>query len=111
MSSTKPRRRGGRPPAFPNLREAVKAALKSLRRPGTRQRGKGKRGVSRRKISLRVIRDALPRKMKKVRLNTLSTACKGLKLFYKYPYKAKAVVEMSDEAWKSYNLSQRSWNM
>lgn len=111
MTSTKPPSRRGRPPRFPNLRKVVVATLKSLRKPGLRQRGKKKRGVSRRRISLRVLRDALPRKMREVRLNTLSTACKGLKMFYKFPKKAKAVVAMTDEQWTSWTYSQRSWNI
>jgi len=99
MTSTKPRHVGGRPTIIPNLRKEVIIALRSLRKVGFRQRGRGSRGVSKREISLRMVRDALPPNMQKVSPGTLSKACKGLKRFWKYPPKAKATVSMSDEDW------------
>ena len=107
MTSTKPRLRRGRPSSIPSLRREAIIALRHLRKVGVRQRGKGTRGTSKRRISLRVLRAALPLNLQEVSLHTLTKACKGLKRSWTYPYKAKAVISMSDEAWSSLCWSQR----
>ena len=111
MSSTKPRRGRGRPSSIANLRKEAIIALRSLRKVGYRQRGRGSRGTSRYEISIRVVRDALPPHMQKVSYDTLAKACKGLRRFWKHPPKEKATVSMSDEAWSSlcWSAGRQGW--
>jgi len=107
MTSTKPRRGRGRPSSIPQLRKEAIIALRSLRKVGLRQRGRGSRGTSRYEISIRMVRGALPPHLQKVGYDTLDKACKGLKRFWKHPLRAKASVSMSDEAWSSLCWSSR----
>jgi len=107
MTSTKPRSKGGRPKAYPRLREMVIRALRKLRKPGTRRPGVGRRGPSKKTISYSMIRAELPESMRGVNDRTLKDAIVGLKRDWNYPRKEKSK-PLTNEQFVAYCLSQNS---
>jgi len=108
MTSTKQRSNRGRKPKFPTLRKEIIAALKKLREPGKRKRGKGGRGAAKKWISNEQIRKELPVPMQKVNDKMMKAAAKGLKRHWKHPWKPKNQ-PISGSQWNGLILCSQNW--
>ena len=76
-----------------------------LRKPGTRKRGAGVRGPSRKRISYNQIRSALPPSMRSANNRLMKKAILGLRCLWNNPWKEKNK-PITDDQFVSYCLSQ-----